>query len=461
VGGGSRWFEGSVSLAIRRPFNNTRVLLLGILLFSLAFRLLLFSYVVPHPERFYTPDSNEYVTLAKNLNAGYFHPDSPLFDMGLLRTPGYPAFLAAIFAIFGPRSAPVILVQIVISVATVAALFLVTEKVLSRKAALIASAALAVDPTSIIHTSYLQPEILFTAVFLAASFVWFSALQGHSLRKSLAKAGLSGLLFGLATLVRPIALYIPVLLVPLSWIFLKTAWRRRMLFAGIFLLAFLIPSGGWMAHNAAATGVPVLSTIEAAHLLYYRAAGAVIEEKGGSLDKTALELEAMAVKRTKPNMNAAQVAQVESSLAVEIIAAHPVGALKTVVKGSVRMLFGPGQKSLLWLLVGREGRLARVPALLLLVTQFLILGAVLLGAAGGTWSLLRERNYLLLAPTLGVIAYLFLSSASPGSYARFRVPVSPYLSLLAGIGYAAYGRLPAVGSRVGYARCRGLQDVSP
>lgn len=68
----------------------TKRLLPAIFGLALVLRLPIFVLDLFHPTRFFTPDSQGYISSALNFHRAYFEPNSYFFRLGLIRTPGYP-----------------------------------------------------------------------------------------------------------------------------------------------------------------------------------------------------------------------------------------------------------------------------------------------------------------------------------------------------------------------------------
>jgi 4-amino-4-deoxy-L-arabinose transferase-like glycosyltransferase len=366
-----------------------------------------------------------------NFHQAYFEPSSELFRLGLIRTPGYPALIRMVYAVAGQRPWVIVLVQIAIGVATVGLVYVLAGRLLGPATAPWAALALAVDPISILLVNSVQPEVFFTLLLVGGSYLWVRGFQAGSWGWGAA----AGIVFGIAALVRPIGLYLPAILIPLGLILHGGAWKRRLAFAFALLLAFSAPVGSWIAHNAEATGVPTLSTVESINLLYYRAAGALAEDEGISLMEARTRLQQALDQRVGPHLNEAERSQVASSIAVETLLRHPVGAVKSWIRGAVFLLGGPGRDELLRL-VGISSR-TRATSIALVALEFLVYGMILAGATWGVVALVRERKWRQLTPVLGVIVYFVIISSGPEAYSRFRTPMMPFLALLAGYGYKA------------------------
>jgi Dolichyl-phosphate-mannose-protein mannosyltransferase len=407
--------------------------LAAILVVATLVRLALFLVAVGHPERFLTPDSPHYAALGRDFSEAYFGSDSGrLFDLSLLRTPGYSAFIAAVFAVSGDSVTAVIVVQLLLSLLTVFLVYLLAAQLFDTSTAAWAGFALAVDPVSVALANYLQSDPLFTLLLVTATLLWLRALRSAPPLWDAA----AGFVLGMAILVRHIGLYLPLVLLPANWFLQRGRWTRRLASTSAMVLALALPVGGWIARNAVSTGVPLLSTGEGTNFLYYRAAGALVEDEGITLTQARSRLRAGLQNRLRPGMNDAEISVEARALGVEVLLDHPLGALRSSLKGVALMFIGPGRAELLRL-VG-DPTITEVDTagnILLVGVAALINGAIVLGAAAGGYLLVRRRRYVELTIILSFVLYIVVISAGPEAYSRFRVPAVPFLAIAAG--YAA------------------------
>ena len=389
-----------------------------------------------HNERFFTDDSHGYVALARNLDAAYLEPQSPSFAMGLLRTPAYPVFLAALFRIFDGSVRAVVAAQIGVSVFTVWLTWALARRLIGDRSALASGLVLALDPASVLFACLIQPETLFTALLVGGAVCWLAALE----RGAWSQAAGAGFIFGVAALTRPIALFLPLCLAPAVW--LRRDVRRRVQLLLCFLLASAVPVGGWMAKNRILTGHAVFTIVGDSSLLHYRAAGALAEDEGISIDEARTRVWQRFWAITPPTASLAELSSRQRVLAFEILAEHPWGAVKMMSAGVVRMMAGTGLTALSNLVGDPDPEgVAKAWKRTVQALQLLGLGVVYLAVGRGVILLAARRELLAIALPLGVIVYLALFSAGPEANTRFRFPAAPFLALLAGHGLAQpFGR---------------------
>ena len=211
-----------------------------------------------------TGDAEDYDRLAAGVAAGRGYVDTR-GQPTAWRPPGYPAYLAPVYAVAGDSPAAVGLTQAAVGTASVGAVFAVTAPVLGATAGLVAAALVAVDAAQLSLTSRRLSEGLFTLLLLLL------VLSSLRLRKRLLEAASpwgwavgAGVLGGIATLTRGLFIGYPLVLafalVPEGDRSAARSGRRRAGAAALVLLAAygltLLP---WAVRNVTAVGelVPV------------------------------------------------------------------------------------------------------------------------------------------------------------------------------------------------------------
>jgi 4-amino-4-deoxy-L-arabinose transferase-like glycosyltransferase len=443
-----------------RSGRNERLLLAGILLGALAFRLGVFLAVYAEdPTRILTADSMSYVDSARALvQVGRFAlaPDLPDVPQ-TVRTPGYPLFIAGLYAIFGERHAPVILAQLVVSVATVGLVYLIGVRFWGATAATMAILILALDYTTFLYSQLLLTETLFTFALVLTVWIAIRFLLAEQRRPRYALY--LGLGLALQALIRPISYYLIFVILPgVLLIGTRSRWKRKELatVSLLILLPWVLLVGGWQVRNWLETGSWEFSHIRGVNLLAYRGADIVAKRDGISLEAARQSIQET-IGDTE-GMSEGERSELFARKGLELIRRYPLLFAQSQLQGAAKMMLVPGEGGLLEYLgmpPGDEGALGDVLRLSIpdylhkwLVgrsIQFLIFmaaGLYLVGlyglAAGGVWhSLVRDRfqrfAHLLV---LGIILYFVVVSAGPEAYARFRVPIMPFLVLYAGRGVA-------------------------
>lgn len=237
------------------------------------------------PARILTTDSYSYLNTARAvLTSGHFavspsFPDVPQ----LIRTPGYPAFLIAIFFVFGETHAWVIVLQILCHLGTVISVYALAGMLWNRTVALVAACIFAVDFISFVGAQTLLTETLFTCML---SLTILAALRTtRALRGSQAAwwALLCGLLLSASILIRPIAYYV---IIPLFVLLLGIrihcgdSWKQLAYLVLGFALPCLLLVGGWQWRNYRVAERADFSVVQGANLLFYKGADIVAQRDG-------------------------------------------------------------------------------------------------------------------------------------------------------------------------------------
>jgi 4-amino-4-deoxy-L-arabinose transferase-like glycosyltransferase len=217
--------------------------LLTILGAGTAVRVLLwvwFTPVAPHIH-----DEQAHVVLATNLveyGEYAFDPGHPTS----LRPPLYPAFVAAMFKIFGKESFQAVrLAQAILSLLTVVFLFRLGRDLISERAGLWVAGLLCFYPTFLGFNNLILSEVLFTFFLTGAVYAVHRGLNSSGYRALVA----AGVLLGLGALTRSILFPFA----PMLAVFLLLGWRgsfsRRLLAVTAFAIPFAAVLAPWAARN--------------------------------------------------------------------------------------------------------------------------------------------------------------------------------------------------------------------
>src|SRR5688500_14552648 len=107
-------------------------------------------------------------------------PESPTFIPEVIRTPGYPAFVAVIYRLFGVSTMPVAIAQAFVFVAICFLVYLLTIKVAGRRAASLAAIMTALFPPLPYYGALVLTEVWTTFVLMGAMVVCVRAMPGWS-----------------------------------------------------------------------------------------------------------------------------------------------------------------------------------------------------------------------------------------------------------------------------------------
>jgi 4-amino-4-deoxy-L-arabinose transferase-like glycosyltransferase len=405
--------------------RGTNALLVAILGVAGLLRLGVLLVRTSQTARFLTPDGHGYLTLSKDLHA-FTSSSDPNFGLALLRTPVYPLYLTATESITDSHILGPMILQVVVGVGVVYLTYRLGFVLFDRPAALCAAAVLAVDPLSIVYSSLVLTETLFTFLLVASVLLLWRPVDNRWTRGLAA-----GVVLGLATLTRPVSVYLSVALA-IGYLVLE---RRHLKNAAVVALSFLIGfgvlTGAWVIRNDVMGGVATISTAQGYNVLYLGAAGALAESKGVPLVEAQKELTEQVQAELPPHATPGQIDKAEQSLGERVIRDHVTGFAKETVKGGGRLLLGPGSDEFGPATGGHATQLLKAYGILYLVALYVLVVV-------GLWSAWRSRRLRNCVLPLIASVYLVLISSGLGAYSRYRVPIMPFLALLAGVGIFAF-----------------------
>jgi 4-amino-4-deoxy-L-arabinose transferase-like glycosyltransferase len=438
--------------------DKTTRQLLWIALFAVALRLAYQALMLQFGGSFHNgSDSEKYLIIAREFLAGGWGNHS---GEQLERMPLYPAFVAAIFHLFGADNLrAVVTVQNFLDALSVIGIG-VAARSMSERFAVPSALAAAAIPNFLVHASYILTETVFTLLFVwgLAALLW--ALKRNTVLLLIA----AGALFGLALLTRPVMIHYLAALVPALavalWLSARASLPRATALAfipALLILAFAAPRA---IDHYRHYGYLSLTAQEGTHLLNWfygcLASPTPCAERGRVVEEMRPISEQRVAALGKDKNNPFAVSAVESRLAVEKILATPPSLLVTSMSaGMFRVLMQTGfyesfaqfrqEPAFLSAMPGgsTSERLSNFIAanrtngfmLFWFVAQVALLLSRLV-QLGGLVHGLREPAYrgatLILAAT---IAY-FLVLTGPVASPKYRIPLEPPLLILFGMGWA-------------------------
>lgn len=237
-------------------------------------------------------DAQEFHRLAVNLadHGDFSQSERAPFTPDTWRTPGYPLFLAPFVLLAGDSPAFLVVVQQVLSAACVVLFLLIARAHLDERRALLATLLFLFEPYRLFYSTWLMSETLFTFLLLLIWSGWTKALRKPRPAEFLLVGGLCGL----AVLVRPLALLLPVVLlsglIGAAWLDARRAIRRRprdwaLPAALTFALAAAFPPAAWCARNLHIAGHFALSHQGGIVLAYFKSAEVMLWRQGRAEDR--------------------------------------------------------------------------------------------------------------------------------------------------------------------------------
>jgi 4-amino-4-deoxy-L-arabinose transferase-like glycosyltransferase len=221
-------------------------------------------------------DGRTYAQIARNVleQHVYSHATEAPYDPSLIRLPGYPLFLAAIYSVSGHmNNGAVRIVQALIDTGTCALVALLAfywqpDEKRKRATAIAALVLAAICPFTTIYAATILTEVpttfLVMAMFLAVTLAFRNTFttetqrsqRNHKegFRRSLAWWSVAGLLGGTAVLFRPDGgLFVAAIgftLVLTGFVRFKREWRKTLATGTLFSIAFVLVLVPWTIRNA-------------------------------------------------------------------------------------------------------------------------------------------------------------------------------------------------------------------
>jgi uncharacterized protein (TIGR03086 family) len=409
------------------------------------------------PHRGDSGDKSSYVLPAEALLHDHQFDHEPGSDVAeFVRTPGYPAFLAAVYGVSGESDTAVYVVQALLSgLAVLLAIDLARRLSGSLVVGLVAGVALALDPLQTAVQGFVGTEALATVLVMTVAWCGVRFVQsGLRPRWGLAYGGA----LVVATYVRPTTFYfcaVPaVLLLPRLLKALRSGDRRRVKAVVAGGAALVVPCvvllGVWNERNHREVGSWRFSAIESVNLYWYRGAGVVSERDRLGFQEARVQVTEELSQGQVPPFPYGDYASGQlppgwedrqgeyygeaQRRGTDLLLAEPAITLRQMADGVYSQFVQSGWVVSFSYLTG-DAPPAPVQALGLAAVWTVEAAAVL-----GMVVALRRRGPLLLAHlmTLALIGTTIFAGAGPEAAdgARFRIPVWPLWCAYAAIGAA-------------------------
>ncbi len=427
----------------------------SLFLIALILRLTLFLIASSDEARFIRPDTQTYMRLAINVvdhdafSASTEEPFEPDFDA----TPGFPAFIMAVFALFGRSITHIVLILLIIDSTVPVILFRIGDRWRSWRIGAAAGGLYAISLLPVLSCQHVLSDSLFT-FFLSLQILFYLRFFREGRSRDLL---IMVLLIGIMTLIRPTASYWIFILLGLLLFVRPLPGNRRMsriLISAVIFAAICTP---WIARNVHQGAGFRLVTNTAKTVRYYFAAAVEAENTGTPAGKIRKEWKATDLKHFEsnpglyPDENARAAYKTEKGL--EIIRRHPLVFARLSARPYVlfpaldafyeHIGVSAGGKGTLDILT-REGPWAAVRHYFdgrtwLLIPVFpwiLLLGVTYLACIAGLFICFREKAWGALLSFVFFALY-YIALLGPLTLSRYRLPAMPAIVLMAGLGMAS------------------------
>ncbi len=456
--------------------KRTVTVLIGCLLLRLMFFAVVQPWAPDVEERIIIPsgeartDSLEYHTAAITILEEHRFALENGAPPEALRTPGYPLFVAGIYAIFGYHPWIVLLFQIILDTLACFLLFRAFSRIFNSHLAYIAAIIYAIDPYVIMYDSFLFCDSFFVFLLITGLFIFSYIVQAQrSNKKHLFLIFLMGLLMGIMSMVKPIALYLPLVIIIYSMMASRSHRLNSVKHSLLILLGFGIIITPWIFRNYEIFGEPSFSTPGDFNLLALTVTP--MEMKRQDMDdvnvvRAALFLEADDMMRADnydpERLNEFQRAKYWRKLALRYIFSDPMGALYTYGRGILDIFLN--------LETSAFSKMLHIPMtrfdmksysnIFELVRDFVLkkgIVGIIVGGIAGLFLLLtylstflgiclswRKLNHSYIVYCLLIVGYFIILTGAAG-LARFRLPIIPFYLIFTAVGidfFFAYRKKP-------------------
>jgi 4-amino-4-deoxy-L-arabinose transferase-like glycosyltransferase len=410
-------------------------------------RILLFSFVIGNPDRSVKPDTATYVNPAIEIitHAWKYPPEE------FSRTPVYPYFIALLYWLFGKDNRVVIFTQIILDCISILLVYTIGLQLFNKITALLAGVLAAVGVDLITQSMFVLTETLFTLLLLSSLVSLTMGLKKGKHYWFL----LSAFFLGVSILCRPMAVYFPLISGLIIIAFLRKQRRENILAVILHVSLIFIILCPWLIRNVNLLGNPTISTISSKYLYYYSAASVEAHLRNVSEESVRLDMSARVDQYLQVvgwEKTPLTVMLAENAMAKEILFSHPLIFLGLHIKSDLNSLL-PNVTDLTEILgvtVGERGTASvlnqyglwsavkyyfgdRIWLVGLLSPLIIFLGLIYLGDIISLVGLLKRKKHMTIFLLCLPVLY-FIGLPGAPSLPRFRVPVMPYLYLLAADG---------------------------
>jgi 4-amino-4-deoxy-L-arabinose transferase-like glycosyltransferase len=342
------------------------------------------------------------------------------------REPGYALFLLApIYFIFGHSILAVQIFQILLSMVLVALMYVVAERFFSKKVAILASLFYLAHPLFLAYPSEVLTEIPFTFLLFGAVMLVYLAVERGSLKLCLA----GGAVLGLATLFRFISVFLPIFLLVYFYIAFGKDWKKSLRYFGVLCASFMIFILPWIVRNYV-----VFDTF-----IFGRTGGGVMYWSGSYVpwDGDWRGYREPPLDELNKGLSDLESDRKFSRLAMENIKNDPVGVLKIWLKKPIK-LFWKGEFNTV---LERKNKMAdffdknKLINAAFIINSFRLFNVflVLFAFLGSFYAYKKNRLAVLLF--VAVIAYFMIFYLPMNPDSRYKMPILPYIMILAGVGF--------------------------
>ena len=277
------------------------------------------------------------------------------FADNVFRTPGYPAFIAVVYSLFGIKPYIVLLIQIVISVASIYYVYKIGLLCFNKTVGWFAAVIMALDPHQITFASWLFADTFFAFLFIISIYTFVKGIT----EKRIKYIVISAVVLGFNILTKPVIQLFPVCFLLLCLVYQKADLKTRLKYGFIYLLIPFFIALPWLLRNKIKYQHFAISSIVGfdklvysvpltEHSLTQKSNGQIIDS---FLTKRKIEnpqLKNIPENCTKIWLNITfEATDVYGKYADEYLAKHRIAYLKLHVKGMLKLMLNMGTQNML------------------------------------------------------------------------------------------------------------------
>jgi hypothetical protein len=376
-------------------------------------------------------DFHQYDLLAQRLANGEGYVDE-FGEPSAFYAIGWPFFLSIVYRIFGYSLIIAQLVNALMAVASVALVFVISRHLLRAQIALIAALLVAINPTLVLYSSTHGTESLFILQLLIISWLLIRSSKSPTVLSLV----LIGILTGLAVLVRPVAICVPLGAFAAYYFMDRHDTRNSLKKALIIVGVSIVIVAPWVARNTVVVGATTLQTSSGLTLWI----GHNPDATGGLMPPPLVE--GLGAQKATPgagdNTSEAEANSAYTSAAIESILDNPIRTL-SLVPNRIFELWGGHRHA-----VNHSTRQSdrEIPDSIIKFLPLLTQGhlVLLLGMVIVAYGLKNTRKLWLTGVGVSLTSTLFFWNAyhalSIGS-GRYHVPMEPFLAIMAATAISA------------------------
>lgn len=379
-----------------------------------------------------------------------------------LRTPLYPLFISCFYSLFGPIPWIVLLAQIVIDTFSCLLLYSIIRRLLNPTVGFCSALFYSLNPFFIFYCVTLFSDILFVFLCILAFNFFIRSISRQFKNGNVNNISYSALFFGLATLARPIGIYLPLIITVFFLVNLRKQMKKAIKLATVFIVVFLISLSPWLIRNVIVFSSFSLSTSGAWNLLLLNVTPMEMERRNQprTLIENALsqEVENLIIQDglNPRELDDFQVSRYFKKLAIQYIKKYPLSFCKHYALGifhSFANLGTRGFAEMLQLRTNPNGLdIKAYNNVFDLIAQFfkkktpneiligLVIGFYLIISyfcfAIGLLIALKINNKTFLLFSIMIAVYFILITGVAG-LARFTLPAIPFYLSFVGLGISA------------------------